>query len=233
MSPVGRPWGALFVAFVALAAVFAVFEFTELDLALQDRLFDFATGTWIVDAKDPVGRALFYNGPKYAIIATALAVLVLSLGPSRWREKARVGRPGLFVALLTLITVPVLVGASKANTNVFCPSEIRRYGGDVPYVKVLERFPADDRPARKGRCFPAGHSSGGFALIGLLWLRRSRAWRNGIIALTMATGWWMGGYQMLKGAHYLSHTLVTMVFAIFVLLIWRCVIPERSEHGAD
>lgn len=228
MSVTARPWRSLLASIATLAAVFAFFEFTGADLAVQDRLFDFAAGKWCVDAKDPLGRALFYNGPKYLIIAAALGMLVLAVGPARWREAARVERRGLVIALLTLTTVPALVGQSKATTNVFCPYEIRRYGGDVAYVKVLERFPEGERPSRKGRGFPAGHSSGGFALIGLLWLRRGRAWQAGVVALTLAAGWWMGGYQMLKGAHYLSHTLVTMVFALSMALGWRCLLPGRA-----
>lgn len=227
-----RPWGSLVAALAGLIAAFVLFEATGIDLAIQDRLFDFANGAWIVDAKEPVARALFYNGPKFAIIAAAVALLVLAVGPTRWREGAGFSRPVLWVALLTLITVPVLAGAGKATTNVFCPSEIRRYSGDVAYVKVLERFPAGDQPARKGRCFPAGHSSGGFALMGLLWLRRGRHWRSACVALGLFTGWAMGGYQMLKGAHYLSHTVVTMLLAVCVLLLWRCAIPGRNETAS-
>ena len=179
MKNAGRPWGSLVAALAGLIAAFVLFEATGIDLAIQDRLFDFTNGAWIVDAKEPVARAVFYNAPKYAIIAAAVAVLVLAVGPTRWRESTRFSRPGLWVALLTLVTVPLLAGAGKATTNVFCPSEIRRYGGDVAYVKVLEGFSEDERPARKGRCFPAGHASGGFALMGLFWMRDSRRWRAG------------------------------------------------------
>lgn len=229
MSSTRRPWRLLFASLGVLFAVFALFEFTNLDILVQDTLYDFETGKWLVDARDSLGRAAFYNGPKYLIIALATVLLILALGPAGWRTRAAVDRRGLAVGLLTLALVPALVGFSKARTNVFCPSEIRRYGGDVAYVKVLGRFSNEDRPDRRGRCFPAGHSSGGFALIGLMWLRRSRRWRTGIAALSLVVGWWMGGYQMLKGAHYLSHTLVTMVFALCAALAFRCALPERPE----
>ena len=79
-----------------------------------------------------------------------------------------------------------------------------------------------DRSSRcPGGCFPAGHASGGFALLGLVAARGTRRWRNGILALGLGLGWWMGGYQMLKGAHYLSHTLTTMIVAWLVVLLWR------------
>lgn len=216
-----------------LAGAIALFELTELDLAVQDRCYDSAQGRWLVDAEAPLGRLVFYNGPKAALFPVALALLALAFGPAKWRERFAVDRRGLFAAILTLATVPALAGIGKNTTNTFCPSEIRRYGGDVPYVKLCEPYPSDDRPERRGHCFPAGHASGGFALAGLFWLRASRRWRQGALALGLAAGWWMGGYQMLKGAHYLSHTVVTMLLAWIVLLAWgtllRCQRPPCAS----
>ena len=228
-----RPAGfdrALWPAVLVLAGVLALFELTALDLWVQDYFYDATDGRWRVDAADPLGRLLFYNGPKALIILTALGLLALALGPARWRERWRCGRRDLWVAVLTLVSVPVLAGLGKDATNTFCPSEIRRYGGDVPYVKVFARYPENDRPARRGRGFPAGHASGGFALHGLMWLRRTQAWRLGGLALGLGAGWWMGGYQMLKGAHYLSHTVVTMLLAWIVMLAWRRVVWPTGDE---
>ena len=225
----GRDDRTLWPAIVILAGVIAVFETTNLDLALQDRCFDFATGRWCVDANDPLWRALCYTGPKAVIIGLGVALLALAFGPARWRTLLRVARRDVVVALLTLASVPALVGLGKTATNVFCPSEIRRYGGDVRYVKLGERFPPEDTPARRGRGFPAGHASGGFALVGLMWLRRTCAWRRRMLLLALGAGWGMGGYQMLRGAHFLSHTLTTMLLAWIVVLAWRRVLaPARG-----
>lgn len=220
---------ATWVTLALLAGVFALFELTDLDLALQDRFYDFEAQRWAVDAKDPLGRAIFYNGPKALVWVIALSVLALAAGPARWRENFRFNRRGLWLAVLCIATVPALAGLGKTLTNVFCPSEIRRYGGDVAYAKLCEPFPAGDRPERKGGCFPAGHASGGFALMGLLALRGSRRWRFSAIALGLGLGWWMGFYQMLKGAHYLSHTLTTMLVACLVVLLWQRVLRIGEE----
>jgi len=209
------------ITLLLLAGVTALFELTNLDLALQDLCYNFETRRWVVDAKDPAGRAIFYNGPKILVWLIALSALTFAAGPARWREKFQLNRRGLWLAVLVIATVPALAGLGKKYTNVFCPSEVRRYGGDVAYAKLCEPFPEDDRPDRRGGCFPAGHASGGFALLGLLAVRASRRWRNGIIALGLGLGWWMGLYQTLKGAHYLSHTLTTMLVAWLVVLLWR------------
>lgn len=221
----------LWPAVALLAAAVALFELTDLDLAVQDRFYDFGDRRWIVDAEGPVGRALFYHGPKVAVIfPVALGLLALALGPARWRERLRFARRDLWVAFLALGLTAAIAGAGKKYTNAFCPSEVRRYGGDVPYVKVCEPYPADDTPARQGHCFPAGHASGGFGLLGLMWLRRTRKGKWAGAALGLGLGWWMGGYQMLKGAHYLSHTVVTMLVAwIVVFALRRLLRPEPAE----
>lgn len=142
---------------------------------------------------------------------------------ARWIES-----PGLGSAVLTLMTVPVLAGLGKSTTNIFTPAQIRRYGGDMPYIKLFETYPANGRPEERGRGFPAGHASGGSALLGLVALRRTRAWRWGAIALGLGAGWAMDGYQMLKGVRYLSHTVATM------LLAWGggAVLDAGVETGA-
>lgn len=224
MSPPLRLDRTLWPAVALLGATLAFFELTSADIAVQDRLYDFAAHRWLIDAHAPLPRGVFYTGPKAALIALGSALLVIVLTPERWRWRARFAEPArrhLWVALLTLGGVPAAIGQVKAVTNVFSPSDIRRYGGDVRYVRVIESFPAADRPARAGRSFPAGHASGGFALVALSGLARTRRWQIAGIALGGVVGGAMGFYQMAKGAHYLSHTLLTALLAWIVFLAWR------------
>lgn len=218
-----------------LAAVFALFEFTPLDLWVQDRLFDFQRGVWLIDGSEPVGRTLFYTGPKAAIIAFGVLLLVSLVSPARWRTRLPVAfssRRRGWVLFLAMGLVPALIGWCKSATNVFCPSEIRRYGGDVPYVRVLERYPAEDRPLRRGRCFPGGHASGGFALLALAGLARDRRGQWLGIGIGLTAGSLMGFYQMAKGAHYLSHTLITALVAWIAFLVLEKALGVGSRPDA-
>ncbi len=210
-------WPVLFV----LTAVFTVFAHTTLDLQVQDRLYDFAARHWLVDGHDSAGRLWFYHGPKTVIAALGCGLLALALGPRRWRRRLGFARPDLVIAILTLATLPLLTGLGKRYTGMHCPGELIRYGGNSPYEHLHLSFHAGGES--RGRCFPAAHASGGFALLGLAWLRRSARWRIGGVAVGLGAGWWMGGYQMLRGAHFLSHTLVTMLLAWIVVLAWRRV----------
>lgn len=224
MSPPLHVERSLWPAVALLGVSFGFFELTNADVAVQDRLYDFTAHRWMIDAHAQLSRAVFYTGPKAALIALGSTLLMLALTPERWRWRGRFAEPAprhLWVALLTLGGVPAAIGQVKAVTNVFSPSEIRRYGGDVRYVRVLESFPVADRPARAGRSFPAGHASGGFALVALSGLARSRRWQIAGIALGAVAGGAMGFYQMAKGAHYLSHTVVTALLVWIAFLCWR------------
>ncbi|MGC4074573.1 MAG: phosphatase PAP2 family protein [Nibricoccus sp.] len=137
------------------------------------------------------------------------------------------------MVLLTLASGPALIGIGKAVTNIFCPSEITRYGGDVSYVRVFECYPPGQRPARRGRCFPAGHASGGFALLSLAGLARTRRGQLLGAGSGLALGSIMGLYQMLKGAHYLSHTIVTAVVTWLLFLLWLRVARLFPSRSAD
>jgi membrane-associated PAP2 superfamily phosphatase len=226
---------SLWAALALLAAALALFELTSADLWLQDHFYDFSTRQWFVDGTDPLPRTFFYQAPKVALIAFAVGLFVVIVGPARWR--AALGLPSasdrraLAVVLLTLASGPTLIGIGKAMTNVFCPSEITRYGGDVSYVRVFECYPPDQRPARRGRCFPAGHASGGFALLSLAGLARTRRGQLLGAGIGVAVGGIMGLYQMLKGAHYLSHTIVTAIVTWLIFLLWLRIarlLPYKS-----
>ena len=117
------PWAALLL----LAGSVALFEFTGLDLWLQDHFYNLAPHRWLVDENEPVARTIFYNGPKTL----------------------------MWLGVLVIATVPALAGLGKKYTNVFCPSETRRYRGDTAYAKLCSPFPADDQLARRDGCFPA------------------------------------------------------------------------------
>jgi membrane-associated PAP2 superfamily phosphatase len=225
----------LWPAIGVLIAALAVFELTGIDIWLQDFFYDQSTHRWLVDASAYWPRQIFYQGAKGVIIAFGVGCAVVAAGPQRWRDFFKVprdGRADLWIVVLALGSIPALVGFSKANTNVFCPSEIERYGGDVPYVRVFEHYPEGRRPERQGRCFPAGHASGGFALLALAGLARTRRGRWLGAGIGTAAGLWMGVYQMLKGAHYLSHTVVTALVAWIVFLCWRKLFRRDALNTA-
>lgn len=215
-----------------LIPVIFIGEFTMVDVWVQDLFFNAETGNWLIGRRDVLPRALFYTGPKYAIILLGVALITLLLGKRRWRDRWGVTRTGLIAAILVIGLVPALIGFMKGATGVYCPWDIRRYGGPAPYVRVFESHPLNDIPDYAGRGFPAGHASGGFALIGLLALARTGRQEKLVITLALGMGWWMGTYQLAKGAHYLSHNFVTMGITWLVFVsVSRGFYPIENWDG--
>jgi membrane-associated PAP2 superfamily phosphatase len=209
---------------VILLTIFGFFEITNADLWVQDHFYNVVSHAWLVDAKATLPRLLFYIGPKLLIWIFGIGVLALLLTPKQWLEWLRFNhfeRSDLWIMFGTLALAPLSIATLKATTNVHTPSVIRRYGGKAPYVKVCEAYPVGDHPKKRGRGFPAGHASGGFALLALAGIARTNRGRRIGIGIGMTLGIWMGAYQMLKGAHYLSHTLITAILCWIIFLSLR------------
>lgn len=207
----------------ALAAVLAVFECTDLDLWVQDRFFDFQTGQWIVQKDEPVNKWAFHIAPKVllAVMGGGCGVgYVLSFFVARLRPLRR----GCLLMVLSIPIVPSVIAGLKELTDVYYPCQIQRYGGDKPYVKVLERYPPGTNRGSRGRGWPASHASGGLSLMMLYFACRTRKGRRLGLAVGLAAGWAMGLYQTVNGQHYLSHTFVSMILAwMMIVLIHRFV----------
>ncbi|MEQ5836164.1 phosphatase PAP2 family protein [Marinobacter sp. NFXS9] len=219
-----------------LVAAVLVCEATGLDMIVQDAFYQFGSQQWLLSKHNEVLRLLFYTGPKAVFILFAVALLVSLIGLRKKPWVQRYKRGLLTVLIASLLTVGV-VNLLKAVTNVPCPTNLSHYDGTYPYVTLLHRVPAAEH-LKRIRCFPAGHASGGFALLSLFFLFRTK--RNRMIAFNgaMALGWTLGLYKMLIGDHFLSHTLVTMGLAWLIsVLVAGCVFglarvvdaPEATE----
>ncbi len=213
---------AQFVAGIFFLVLVLVMEsYTNVDMALQRLWFDSDTHEWIVsNALHERLTLFFYDGPKMLFVALGLFCMGGFIAGSRWHLPQGF-RKGCLLLLLSLALVPMLLAGAKQFTNVYCPKQLEAFGGSMVQQGVLEcRNPANEGRAA-GKCFPAGHASGGFALLMLFFcLPRRKRWAG--LAIGFAAGWSMGLYQMLRGQHFLSHTLFTMTGAWLIILciVW-------------
>jgi membrane-associated PAP2 superfamily phosphatase len=217
----------IILSVILLAGVLLVFEVTEIDIIVQDRFYPRDAGRWVVDKNDPVLRVALYTGPKAVIIAFGVLSLTALAASFRWSRLRPLRLPCLRICL-SLPAVPLLVAGLKHVSNVHTPESISRYGGHEPYVKLLEKYPPDLQQGSRPEGWPAGHSSGGFAMMVLYYAFRSPRRRALGLVLGLTVGWTMGIYQIAKGAHYLSHTVVTMLLAWVVVLIVQAL-TERAR----
>ena len=159
-----------------------------------------------------------YDGPKALIIAFAVVSLVLAI---KAMVQGRVSRLHWF-NLACLAAVSVLCTQLRAVSHMATPLDLKLYGGTWEHLLLFQPKPL----MYPSHAFPAGHASGGFALICLYWSLPAarRVWG---LALGLGFGVWMGLYQIARGEHFLSHTLATAVLAWLVcVLLVRWIRPQ-------
>jgi len=209
--------------FALLLFTIIFFGTTDIDTLLQNHFFQFDTNKWVLDRNLEPYKLIFYDGVKRVLILFAILLLIVLLF-FRKKETLQKYKKGIIIVLLSSILIPITVGGLKRYTNMPCPKHEKIYGGVYPKTKVWEAYPPKFRQADKIKCWPAGHASGGFALLSLFFLFKRR--RNKILSLIVASmiGTSMGLYKMLIGDHYLSHTLITLLLSwLIILLIVRSV----------
>lgn len=201
-----------------LGIIIALFQFTELDILTQSYFFDFETKKWLVDENEPILKFIFYNGAKNLLIIFAVCTL-FALIFFRKKELIKEYKKGLIIVLLSAIIIPFFIGTLKATTNTPCPCNINYFGGEYPNLKVFDSYPPNFVQKSRIKCWPAGHASGGFALMSLFFLFKSAKNRKKALVFALIVGWSMGLYKMLLGDHFLSHTLITMILAWLIILL--------------
>ncbi|MEO7850795.1 MAG: phosphatase PAP2 family protein [Rubrivivax sp.] len=201
---------------LCIVLTIALFEKTHIDLRVQDRFYDPVRG-WRIDRDAPMPRLIFYQGPKWVLVAIVIGLLGCILAPADWSARMPLSRNDAAFLLSCIAVIPITAWFIKSQTGVLYPCYIDRYGGEQPYRTLLESIPKVAGRVR-GRGFPAAHSSGAFALMALYFVMPGPSRWIGL-AVGLAAGWTVGTYQMLKGVHYLSHTIVTMFLSWMIILM--------------
>ncbi|HEY9108309.1 MAG TPA: phosphatase PAP2 family protein [Roseateles sp.] len=144
------------------------------------------------------GRMLSWAIVAFIVLANLRPALLLPQLTQRER------RAWLLITLLCLAVVSCIKRVSLTS----CPWDLHEFGGAARYVS---HWAFGRHDGGGGHCFPSGHASAAFAFLSGGWVlaraypRLARAWLVGVISLGAVYG--IG--QMLRGAHYPSHTLWT------------------------
>lgn len=207
-------------------AIFAMANYTPLDLMLADWMFDFSRGQFTYQ------HVFFYDTVmhsyvKYLLLSVWLVLLVFAMLPTRlrpsWLSPAQQYRLRWVVALA--IAHSSLVSWLKHQMPHACPWDITRYGGTADWFPAFVAHTSQ----MAGHCFPAGHASSGLWLsaLCLCWLPHHPRKALAVAVAGLSVGFMLGWGQQLRGAHFLSHTLTSMWLMCALLL---CVLSFSSSH---
>ena len=203
---------------ILLVTVIILFQFTQLDIFVQNFFYNFESKVWLIDKDEPILKFFLYDGMKVFLILIAVAIL-FSLVFLRKKKLIQEYKKGLIIVLLSAIFIPLMIGSLKAISNTPCPCNIVNFNGVYPDIKVFDSYPKDFVQPSKAKCWPAGHASGGFALMALFFLFKTPINQKKALIGALIVGWSMVTYKMLLGDHFLSHTIITMIMAWLIILI--------------
>ena len=222
----------IIITAILLIVVISLFELTNLDIFIQNYFYNFDTSKWILNKNEPILKFLLYDGLKKALILFAVSILFILIF-LRKNERIKKYKKGLIIVLLSAIIIPITIGSLKAVSNTPCPKNIDFFGGNYPNIKVFESYPSNFVQEKKAKCWPAGHASGGFALLSLFFLFKKRKNKILIVSFSFVLAWSMGLYKMLIGDHFLSHTIITMLIAWIEILIIAKIIYKYKGNKSE
>lgn len=189
---------------LALLAV-AMSRLTDLDWQISSSFYD--AGLQTFPAREAwVWRVFGHQATKQLGMLLWLGLAVVAWRSWRQRDPERL-LPLLFVLLTSLLAVSVN-GWLKSHSAHSCPWALEGLGGHADYFRILSELPLNPGP---GRCIPSGHAGVGFMWIAAIHACRRwhPAWHLRVTLLVLGYGVLCGGIQIVRGAHFPSHVLMS------------------------
>ena len=220
-------WLYILLPLILMIFYLSISHGMQWDEQIQQLFFNSQDGEWFIDKQNKWLRALFYYGFKYTIMAFGilLVLVVFYSFATRSSKESSIDYDALLFVIVSLAIIPSITAGLKYLTGIACPYQLQPYGGVIEYRPGLH-FVWPNGLSRP-RCFPAGHPSGGFALLALVPVVKYKKIMLGFVLLIGAI---MSFYQIARGAHFVSHCVVTFCLAISLLaIIHYCIHSIRLK----
>ncbi len=203
-----------------------IIEWFRLDIKLADTIYAFDKQQWNLK-NSFIFKTLLHDQLKIVLICGLLLFCLIVL--IRYKRNKSIKADSFLISSIIISSSTVTL--IKRLTHVSCPWHIAHYGGNLPYESTFKQILAENLTTH---CFPAGHASGGYALIALYYYMRvtrpSLRWIGLCIALLL--GITMDFAQQLRGAHFFSHGLwtlaITWVISSFLYYLFFHIYHDKS-----
>lgn len=197
--------------------------------------FDLIASGWFYDAathRFPLRNewllVLLHEGEKWLAVGTTLGLILIWSFSFRASDNSRVFFASVrsfaaftvAVALLAAGAVALVKGLSAHS----CPWHLALFGGTADFFRIGDALPF--HPG-SGRCLPSGHGSVAFMWIGAVYAssRWLPQYTKRLIMLVVMLGVVAGGVQIVRGAHFLSHILLSAALCWSIAwtadVLWR------------
>jgi len=214
---------ALMILFLAIYS-----EYSGLDLWLAHHFYDSASHQWPLRTLF-VTQTLLHDDAQAMIKLMGAVILTLFL-ICRISEPLFNYRKPLTYLLLASFTGPVIIEIIKNSSHIQTPWSLSEFGGDMPYIRM---FDSASQVLPVGHAFPGGHSSAGFAFFSLYFLLYfyAPAYRYLGLIIPLSLGLLFAANQEIRGAHFISHDLMSMFICWSSALFWSWIYLQRQLPG--
>lgn len=185
-------------------------------------LFSWSGGAWTLKHAW-WSEHLIHQGGRRLVILAALVMLAW-IAWAHWRNRNALLKRRIGYVFLTSLLSTVLVSTLKHSISAQCPWDQLDFGGSQAAVGWWQGWLSAQSAEH---CFPAGHASSGFGWLGLVFAFQSGRWRWPAIAIPLLIGPIFAFDQQLRGAHFLSHDLMTLSLCWTVAVLLRPLLPAQ------
>lgn len=214
------------ITLLLLAAVVA-WDFSGLDIVVSRHFGNSSGFAW---RHHPLAAVVLHDWARNLgwVLAAALA-----LGAWRpWGPLVQLQRGQRLWWLGTTLGCAALIPLLKRASLTSCPWSLAEFGGIAHRVPHWMFTVPDGGP---GGCFPSGHAATAFAFLPAWFALRAHSRRAAHLWLwgTLAAGAVLGATQVLRGAHYVSHSLWTawICWTVSALAHHIALAARSKRHG--
>jgi membrane-associated PAP2 superfamily phosphatase len=222
-----RYTGAVRIGLFA-ALVFSILnEQFGFDRKLADLIYSAGDYSWALQKNYWLQKIIHKEGRNLSVFLE-ICVLAFYLSSLFLNKFIKYRKVFLYV-FVSVIASTSLVSIAKHSLSLSCPWEFSIYGGQLDYLSRISQLWV----ANGEGCFPAGHSSAGYAWICLFFAGTylKSVWRWYGLLIPLAVGLVFGFAQQLRGAHFLSDDIWTLAicWATSVLLYRSILLPDTKK----
>jgi membrane-associated PAP2 superfamily phosphatase len=215
----------IYLTSIVLIGLMFLFHQTFLDEWVASHFF-LAPQQWIYRDNFFLEKILHKGGVILTIVLLVLFVgrwLILFKKPDQKLQRDYVG----FIVIASLLTILSIFFLKQIST-LPCPWNSLAFGGGANPPTLWKMF-SSDLPS--SHCFPGGHSSGGYAFLsiyfGFTFIYGKRMFITCLPGVLI--GLTFGITQQLRGAHFLSHDVATILISILCSWLTSLIFTYRLK----
>lgn len=212
-----------------LLALLVLFPPHELDLWVSHLFWQ--NGAWVGQSSQ-VAEFVGHEGIK--LIPAGIALCYGYSAWRFWRQGDRLSTQRSLFVLVGLILALFAVWWLKRTTGVYCPWSTIPFGGEREILNPTWHW-----SKVSGNCWPAGHSGTGFGLFMLYFAWRGTHSRKAYLwlGIALAMGVFCSFLRITQGAHFLSHTVASLLIdwtlGAVLYYVWLYRLEKKAaESGA-